>query len=255
MMSVAGPNSTVPVSGGAAAASGSAQAQRRTQAAGFSDALRAAAGKYGGAKTESLDDIFSRAAQTYGVPENLLKAVARAESGFESDAVSPCGAEGVMQLMPSTARSLGVSDPFDAEQNIMGGAKYLGGLLSSYGGDEKLALAAYNAGSGNVRKYGGVPPFSETQNYVKRVLSYAGDGSSLTVPVPAQALLAPSASHPLAADAASGDGLFFSMDDYRLFVKMYAEQMVQEALDLAASSSQAEAAGQAQESAGLYRSV
>jgi len=128
----------------------------------------------------NLDDIFQRASAQYNVPENLLKAVAKVESGYDADAVSSCGAQGVMQLMPSTAASLGVQNPFDAEQNIMGGAKYLGQMLARYDGDPKLALAAYNAGSGNVEKYGGVPPFKETQTYVTRVMDYAGLDSSAT---------------------------------------------------------------------------
>ncbi len=220
--------------------SGTVRTQRQAPAgAGFSDVLRSAAGKYGGAKTESLDGIFSRAADEYGVPVNLLKAVAKAESGFQADAVSSCGAEGIMQLMPSTAASLGVGDPFDPEQNIMGGAKYLGGLLSSYGGDEKLALAAYNAGSGAVKKYGGVPPFAETQNYVKRVLSYAGDGSSLSVPDSAEASpSSASASDAARPDAVGTGGLFFSTDDYQLFVRMFVEQMEQEALNKAQESAE-----------------
>jgi hypothetical protein len=131
-------------------------------------------------KTTNLDDIFCRASQQYHVPVNLLKAVAKAESGFDADAVSSCGAEGIMQLMPSTARALGVTDSFDPEQNIMGGAKYLGQLLTSFGGDVTLAVAGYNAGGGAVRKYGGVPPYRETQNYIKKVLGYAG--MDLSVP-------------------------------------------------------------------------
>jgi hypothetical protein len=131
--------------------------------------------------TSNLDDIFQRAAAAYHVPENLLKAVAKVESGYDPNAVSGSGAQGVMQLMPSTASSLGVQDPFDAEQNIMGGAKYLSQMLARYGGDPQLALAAYNAGSGNVEKYGGIPPFKETQNYVTRVMNDAGLDSSSTV--------------------------------------------------------------------------
>lgn len=127
-------------------------------------------------ETKSLDDIFKQASETYGVSEDLLKAVAKAESNFNPDAVSQCGAQGIMQLMPSTATSLGVTDAFDAEQNIMGGAQYISGLLQKYDGDTSLALAAYNAGSGNVAKYGGIPPFEETQNYVKKVLNYMNEG-------------------------------------------------------------------------------
>ncbi|HHT97516.1 MAG TPA: lytic transglycosylase domain-containing protein, partial [Clostridiales bacterium] len=96
----------------------------------------------------------------------------KAESDFRLDVVSKSGAQGVMQLMPATAKYLGVNDPFDPEQNIMGGSKYIKELLDKYDGDTKLALAAYNAGSNNVAKYGGIPPFKETQNYVKNVMKY-----------------------------------------------------------------------------------
>lgn len=129
-------------------------------------------------ESKTLDEIFEGAAQKYNVPVNLLKAVGKAESGFDADAVSRCGAQGIMQLMPATAASLGVEDSFDAEQNIMGGAKYIAGLLKKYDGNTTLALAAYNAGSGNVAKYGGVPPFQETQNYVVKVLNYMKQGVS-----------------------------------------------------------------------------
>lgn len=122
----------------------------------------------------SMDSIFEEAAQLYNVPAALLKAMGKAESGFNADAVSPAGAQGVMQLMPATAKALGVEDPFDARSNIMGGAKYIAEKLAAYDGDIELALAAYNAGSGNVRKYGGVPPFTETQNYIKRIMEYMG---------------------------------------------------------------------------------
>lgn len=125
-------------------------------------------------KNADLDAIFRKAAQTYQVPENLLKAIAKAESNFNSNALSSAGAQGIMQLMPKTAASLGVSDPFDPEQNIMGGAKYISQKIQAYDGDITLALAAYNAGSGNVAKYGGVPPFKETQNYLKKISEYMG---------------------------------------------------------------------------------
>lgn len=129
---------------------------------------------------KTLDSIFKQAAQKYQVPENLLKAVAKVESNFRADAVSSCGATGIMQLMPSTAKALGVTNIKDPEQNIMGGAKELSQLLKRYNGNVKLALAGYNAGIGNVAKYGGVPPFAETQAYVKKVLQAAGQ--NITVP-------------------------------------------------------------------------
>ncbi len=127
-------------------------------------------------ETKSLDEIFAEAAEKYNVPVNFIKAIGKAESNFKTDAVSRCGAQGVMQLMPATAKELGVTDSFDAEQNIMGGAKYISGLLKKYDGNTQLALAAYNAGSGNVAKYGGIPPFEETQNYVKKVTKYMAQG-------------------------------------------------------------------------------
>lgn len=123
--------------------------------------------------SEDMDAIFEDAANCFGLSSKLLKAVAKAESNFNPKAVSKAGAMGVMQLMPATARSLGVSDPYDARQNIMGGAKYLKENLDRFG-DVRLALAAYNAGPNSVKKYGGVPPYSETQNYVKKIMGYLG---------------------------------------------------------------------------------
>lgn len=119
-----------------------------------------------------LDSYFKEAAATYGVDENLLRSIARAESNFNPSATSHAGAMGIMQMMPATAAECGVTDPYDARQSIMGGAQYFSKLLSRYNSNTTLALAAYNAGPGNVDKYGGIPPFEETQNYVKKVLNF-----------------------------------------------------------------------------------
>lgn len=122
--------------------------------------------------SDELNKIFDEASSTYGVNVKLLKSIAKCESNFKASAVSSSGAVGIMQLMPSTASGLGVTDSYDEYQNIMGGAKYIAQLLAKYDGDTSLALAAYNAGPGNVDKYGGIPPFNETQNYVTKVLTY-----------------------------------------------------------------------------------
>lgn len=132
----------------------------------------------------TLDEIFNKVSEEYGVDVNLLRAVAQAESGFDTNAVSYCGAMGIMQLMPATAKSLGVDDPFDAEQCITGGAKMLGYLLDDYNGNVSLALAAYNAGSGSVQKYNGVPPYNETINYINKINDILGgalSGDSWTI--------------------------------------------------------------------------
>lgn len=121
-------------------------------------------------KTTKYDAYFKAAAKKYGVSESLLKAIAKAESNFNAKDVSSAGAMGVMQLMPATAKSLGVEDPFDPEQNIMGGAKCIAQKLKEFHGDVKLALAAYNAGSGAVKSNGGVPSYCKS--YVSKVLSY-----------------------------------------------------------------------------------
>ncbi|WP_444659203.1 lytic transglycosylase domain-containing protein [Caproiciproducens sp. R2] len=191
-------------------------------------------------KKGSMEDIFQTAAQKYNLPVNLLKAVAKVESGFDADAVSSCGAQGVMQLMPGTAASLGVENPLDAEQNIMGGAKYLSQMLDRYDGDTKLALAAYNAGSGNVAKYGGIPPFKETQAYISKVLNEAGGDVS----APADALselssllnasvngtgltgLSALTGSPSAVSPGAGaSGAAFTYDDYLAFLRLFIAQM------------------------------
>ncbi len=115
---------------------------------------------------DEYKSIFAEASQKYGVDQKLLEIIAARESNFNPTATSSAGAMGIMQLMPSTAEGLGVSNPYDAYQNIMGGANYIAQKLREYNGNVSLALAAYNAGSGNVAKYGGIPPFAETQNYV-----------------------------------------------------------------------------------------
>lgn len=114
--------------------------------------------------------FITKAAQKYGVDPKLVSAVAEAESGYRPDAVSSTGAVGVMQLMPDTAAALGVTNSYDPQQNIDGGTKYLKEMLNDFGGDVRKAVAAYNAGPQAVKKYNGVPPYAETQNYVNKVL-------------------------------------------------------------------------------------
>lgn len=126
-----------------------------------------------GASTEERIDKFKpmieAKAEKYDLDPNLLAGLIRQESNFNPYAVSSCGAMGLGQLMPETARSLGVTDPFNAAQNLDGCAKYLKQMLDTFGGNTDKALAAYNAGPGAVHKYGGIPPYSETQNYVKAI--------------------------------------------------------------------------------------
>ena len=125
-----------------------------------------------------LDSIIQTAAQRHNVDPNLVRAVIKVESNFNPRAVSPKGAMGLMQLMPATARNLNVSNPFDPEQNVDAGVRHLRELLDSYQGDVSLSLAAYNAGSGAVARSKGVPPYSETRQYVRRITKLYGDKGS-----------------------------------------------------------------------------
>lgn len=117
-----------------------------------------------------INELIDKYADQAGLDVDFVKAVINQESGFNPNATSKCGAMGLMQLMPGTAKGLGVTNAYDPEQNIQGGTKYLKGLLDRFDNNKSLALAAYNAGPNAVKKYGGIPPYQETQNYVKNVL-------------------------------------------------------------------------------------
>jgi len=118
-----------------------------------------------------IQQLVSQVSEKYKVDDKLVMALIQQESNFNTTAVSKAGAMGLMQLMPGTAKTLGVLNPFSAEQNIEGGVKHLKNMLDKYKGNLILALAAYNAGGGSVDKYGGVPPYKETQNYVRKILA------------------------------------------------------------------------------------
>jgi hypothetical protein len=122
-----------------------------------------------------MKKMVDAASERFGVPRELVIAVSRAESAFRSQVVSPAGATGLMQLMPATARGLGVTDITDPWQNLAGGTKYLRQLMDRFDGDVRKVLAGYNAGPGAVERHGGVPPYAETRTYVARVLDYAAE--------------------------------------------------------------------------------
>jgi soluble lytic murein transglycosylase-like protein len=128
--------------------------------------------------SHAYDDLITEASEKYDLDPNIIRAVMQAESAFNAMAVSPVGALGLMQLMPALATELGVTDPMDPRQNIMAGSLYLRQLLDAHRGNVKLALASYNAGPGNVAKYRAVPPFKETQNYVKKVTALLADAKA-----------------------------------------------------------------------------
>lgn len=119
-----------------------------------------------------FNNIIEAAAKKYNISSSIIKSVIKAESNFNPTVVSSAGAMGLMQLMPGTAASLDVDDAFDPVQNIDGGVRFLKDMLEKFGGSLELALAAYNAGPGNVVKYGGIPPFQETQGYVKKIMGF-----------------------------------------------------------------------------------
>jgi len=159
------------------------RAEKLTEAAGLQSGPRSAQASrrvFGrlpsdNASGEVIERSIQKAAARYSLSPDLIRGVIRAESNFQADAVSSAGAKGLMQLMPETAGDLGVTKPFDIQQNIDGGSRYLRQMLDRFGGNLKLALAAYNAGPGAVEKYEGRVPYAETQEYVKRVLRFSGE--------------------------------------------------------------------------------
>ena len=167
-----------------AACNGQQPAQAPASGTSFDQQLQGATGQLGVAASPAAagasgDSPYSAqidaAAQKYGLDPALLKGLIKQESGFNPNAGSSAGAQGLTQLMPGTARSLGCTNPLDPAQSIDAGARYLRQQLDTFGGDVRKALAAYNAGPGAVQRYGGVPPYGETQNYVQKVMAYANE--------------------------------------------------------------------------------
>jgi soluble lytic murein transglycosylase-like protein len=149
------------------------EAPVKTYAVPGSNTLRTASQPAASRRVRDYDELIREHAQRYGISAELVRAVIQAESGFNRWAVSPKGAMGLMQLMPATARDLGVTDPFHPGQNIRGGVEYLAALLDRFDHDVARALAAYNAGAARVERYNGVPPYRETEDYVKKITSAA----------------------------------------------------------------------------------
>jgi soluble lytic murein transglycosylase-like protein len=172
----------------------------------------------GGGAATPYDAQITAAATKYGIDPALLKGLIRQESNFNPSARSGAGAQGLTQLMPGTAASLGVTDASDPAQAIDGGAKYLKQQLDRFGGDVSKALAAYNAGPGAVAKFGGVPPYAETQNYVQKVLGYAAEygaaapaaAATSAVPVTTTPVSATSVLASTGADTSSSGSLDYS---------------------------------------------
>jgi len=163
----------MPGGSGAYASAGPGGASAGAYAGAGPDGANGAGGPMGPGKQMSggqYDQIINEASQQYGVPAALIKAVVKNESNFNPNARSHCGAQGLMQLMPGTARDLGVLNAYDPAQNIDGGAKYIRQLLDRFNGDLTKAIAGYNAGPGAVEQHGGVPPYEETQDYVVKVM-------------------------------------------------------------------------------------
>jgi soluble lytic murein transglycosylase-like protein len=131
-----------------------------------------------------LETLIDEAAAARGISGDLVRAVVQAESGFDPFAVSRVGAQGLMQLMPVTARMMGVTDPFDPRQNIFGGVAYLSQLLDRFHGNVALAVAGYNAGPTSVARHRGIPPYGETRGYVTRVRSLVGERTGAYFPLP-----------------------------------------------------------------------
>jgi soluble lytic murein transglycosylase-like protein len=170
----------------AAATTTATSFQSQLQQATSANATSAVAGAATGADVSGqFSDLINGAAQKYGVDPALLKGLIRQESNFNPNAKSPAGAAGLCQLMPGTAAALGCTNPLDPAQAIDAGAKYLSQQLKAFGGDPQKALAAYNAGPGAVQRYGGVPPYAETQNYVRAVMGFADQYRTQSTTTPA----------------------------------------------------------------------